>query len=113
LRRDPDLKWRQSEPLLPGFSRKQTAILSAAAALVKPSGRLLYATCSLLPEENENIVREFLDRRAEFTLIRPATVLEAVRIALPRAGSDDEFLRLRPDVHGTDGFFAALMERHR
>ena len=111
LRRNPDLKWRQDEAALGELVRKQAAILSAAAGLVKPGGRLLYATCSILPEENEAIVQGFLAGSSEFALVPTRPALEASGITLPAAEPDDAFLRLRPDVHGTDAFFAALMER--
>lgn len=111
LRRNPDLKWRQSEAALGELASKQAAILHAAAGLVKPGGRLLYVTCSILEEENGAIVADFLAHHPEFTLVPAGPALEASRIALPPGAPDDAFLRLRPDVHGTDAFFGALMER--
>ena len=111
LRRHPDLKWRQTASALGELTRKQAAILSAAAALARPGGRVLYATCSVLPEENEAIVQGFLERHSEYTLIPARSALEAGRITLPSDDAEDGFLRLRPDVHGTDAFFGALMER--
>jgi 16S rRNA (cytosine967-C5)-methyltransferase len=109
LRRNPDLKWRQHESDVAELVAKQRAILAAAAALVKPGGRLVYATCSLLAEENEAIVEAFLDAQPAF-LRRPAgELLQEARIALP--GQEDDYLRLRPDLHDTDGFFAAAMVR--
>jgi len=113
LRRNPDLKWRQSEAALGELASKQAAILHAAAGLVKPGGRLLYVTCSILQEENGAIVADFLANHPEFTLVPAGAALEASRIALPPGAPDDAFLRLRPDVHGTDAFFGALMERAR
>jgi len=113
LRRNPDLKWRQSEAALGELASKQAAILHAAAGLVKPGGRLLYVTCSILEEENGAIVADFLANHPEFTLVPAGPALEASRIALPPGTPDDAFLRLRPDVHGTDAFFGALMERAR
>jgi 16S rRNA (cytosine967-C5)-methyltransferase len=113
LRRNPDLKWRQSEAALGELASKQAAILHAAAGLVTPGGRLLYVTCSILQEENGAIVADFLANHPEFTLVPAGPALEASRIALPPGTPDDAFLRLRPDVHGTDAFFGALMERAR
>ncbi|MCG6873888.1 MAG: RsmB/NOP family class I SAM-dependent RNA methyltransferase [Betaproteobacteria bacterium] len=112
LRRNPDLKWRQTVRDVEELTRKQASILAAAAKLVRPGGRLVYATCSILPEENDAIVREFLTARPEFRL-QPARIeLAASRIELPQSGDlDDPLLRLYPHVHGTDGFFAALLER--
>ena len=107
LRRNPDLKWRQNETALAGYRAKQDAILAAAARLVKPGGLLLYATCSLLDEENAEVVDAFLAAHAQFEL-RPANAaLAQQRIAL----DSGEYLRLAPHVHGTDGFFAALLSR--
>jgi 16S rRNA (cytosine967-C5)-methyltransferase len=111
LRRNPDLKWRQSEAAVAELAAKQRAILDGAATLVRAGGRLLYATCSLLAEENERVVREFLDRNPAFRVVPARAALAAGRIELPPGEPDDDYLRLRPDVHGTDGFFGALMER--
>jgi len=111
LRRNPDLKWRQTAQSVSELAAKQTAILAAAAGLVKHGGRLLYATCSILSEENERVVQAFLAAHPEFALVAPAAALAAARIELPGHESGEEFLRLRPDVHETDAFFGALMER--
>jgi 16S rRNA (cytosine967-C5)-methyltransferase len=111
LRRNPDLKWRQREAGLGELTDKQAAILAAAAALVKPGGRLLYATCSILAEENEAVARAFLAANPTFELVTAGAALAAARIELPPVGPADGFFRLRPDAHGTDAFFGALMER--
>jgi 16S rRNA (cytosine967-C5)-methyltransferase len=111
LRRNPDLKWRQSEAAVAELAAKQRAILDGAATLVRAGGRLLYATCSLLTEENEHVVRDFLGRSPAFRAVPARAALGAGRIELPPGEPDDDYLRLRPDVHGTDGFFGALMER--
>jgi 16S rRNA (cytosine967-C5)-methyltransferase len=108
LRRNPDLKSRQTEAGLAELNAKQRSILAAAAALVKPGGRLVYGTCSLLTEENEDIVDEFLAAHADFKLVPAGEVLKRQGIVL--AGSGD-YLRLLPHIHDTDGFFAAVMER--
>jgi 16S rRNA (cytosine967-C5)-methyltransferase len=107
LRRNPDLKWRQSPQSIEELKVKQAAILRAAADLVKPGGRLVYSTCSLLPEENEDIVAEFLAGRGDYGKVHCGEVLRQQGIPLD-AG---EFLRLLPHLHGTDGFFAAAMTR--
>ncbi len=107
LRRNPDLKWRHGPEAVEQLRRKQSDILDAAARLVKPGGRLVYATCSILREENEDIADAFLARHAEFTALSCAELLQAQRISL-EAG---ERLRLWPHVHATDGFFAAAFER--
>ena len=109
LRRNPDLKMRQTVEGLAELNVKQRAILAAAAALVKPGGRLVYGTCSLLVEENEDIVKEFLAANPDFKLISTQEILERQGITLKNAG---EYLHLYPHVHDTDGFFAAVMQRN-
>jgi 16S rRNA (cytosine967-C5)-methyltransferase len=107
LRRNPDLKWRQSPQALEALVRKQASILAAAARLVKPGGRLVYATCSVLPEENEAIVMGFLHAAPQFALRNAGDVLRAQGIALDTG----EWYRVSPHRHAMDGFFAAVMER--
>jgi 16S rRNA (cytosine967-C5)-methyltransferase len=107
LRRNPDLKWRQSPQSVTELKLKQAAILRAAANLVKPGGRVVYATCSLLAEENEEIVEAFLAERGDFRKLRCQDLLMQQGIALQTG----EYLRLLPHVHGTDGFFAAALQR--
>jgi 16S rRNA (cytosine967-C5)-methyltransferase len=107
LRRNPDLKWRQPESAIPELAAKQARLLAAAATLAKPGGRLVYATCSVLPEENEAIVEGFLGAHADFRLAE-------AKAELGRAGVEIEtgaMLHLYPHRHGCDGFFAAVMER--
>jgi 16S rRNA (cytosine967-C5)-methyltransferase len=107
LRRNPDLKWRQTPEDLAELVAKQRAILESAARLVKPGGRLVYATCSLLDEENRQIVEPFLERHPEFELRPAGEALAREHIPLQA----DRYLELWPHRHGTDGFFAALLER--
>jgi 16S rRNA (cytosine967-C5)-methyltransferase len=107
LRRNPDLKWRQSPAALAELTVKQGAILHAAAGLVKSGGRLVYATCSLLAEENQEIVAAFLAQHPAFEAIPAAVALAEQRIDLPM----ETYLQLKPHVHGTDGFFAAVLQR--
>jgi len=109
LRRNPDLKARQDETALAELNVKQRAILAAAASLVKPGGRLVYGTCSLLAEENEDIVAEFLAAHADFQLVPVSNILARQGVEMP--GSAQPYLHLYPHVHGTDGFFAAVLER--
>jgi 16S rRNA (cytosine967-C5)-methyltransferase len=106
LRRNPDIKWRTLD--LPALTARQRAILDAAARLLKPGGRLVYATCSLLREENEDIVADFLGRNEEFRLLPVNEVLMRLKVPLQL---DGEFLRLYPHRHNTDAFFSAVMER--
>jgi len=108
LRRNPDLKWRQTPKSIAEMNVRQAAILAAAARLPKPGGRLVYATCSLLPEENEGIVDAFLAAHPQFVRRSAAAVLADQHIGLDLPGPD---FRLLPHVHGTDGFFAAVLER--
>ncbi len=109
LRRNPDLKWRQPESALAELTAKQAAILAAAATLVKPGGRLVYATCSVLPEENEAIVAQFLGDHPTFVPGDAAADLARANIALDTG----PMLKLLPHRHGCDGFFAAVLERSR
>ena len=108
LRRNPDLKWRQSPRSVEELKAKQAAILRAAAGLVKPGGRLVYATCSLLAEENEDIVDGFVREHPQFRVLHCGELLQEQRIALDTG----QFLKLYPHVHGTDGFFAAALEKN-
>ncbi len=107
LRRNPDLKFRQSPGSIEELTHKQAAILASASRLLKKGGRLVYATCSILPEENQRIVEAFLAEHPDFTLKPVGEVLQQQKIALEMG----DYLELRPQLHGTDGFFAAVMER--
>jgi len=107
LRRNPDLKWRQSPQTLEELKLKQAAILSSASRLLKPGGRLVYATCSLLAEENQDIVNAFLDQHPDFNLLNCSEILKQQHIDLDTG----PYLQLWPHRHGTDGFFAAVMMR--
>jgi 16S rRNA (cytosine967-C5)-methyltransferase len=107
LRRNPDLKWRQSPQALAELTRKQASILAAAAGLVKPGGRLVYATCSILREENEAIVEAFLAAHPQFALDDASGILRAQGIALDTG----VYFRVCPHTHRMDGFFAAVLAR--
>jgi 16S rRNA (cytosine967-C5)-methyltransferase len=108
LRRNPDLKWRQTPESIAELTQKQAAILAAAARLVRPGGRLLYATCSLLAAENDHIVDAFLALHPEFTLVPAHT--ELARLDAPDF-KGAERLQLLPHRHDTDAFYAVLMAR--
>lgn len=107
LRRNPDMKWRQSLESIAELNVKQSAILAGASRLVKLGGRLIYATCSLLTEENEQIVEGFLSTHPDFVLIPAQVVLAEQKIPLEM----DRYLKLMPHLHHTDGFFVAVLER--
>jgi 16S rRNA (cytosine967-C5)-methyltransferase len=109
-RRNPDARFRTTEADLRDLVSKQAVILSEAARVVRPGGRLVYATCSILREENEEQVARFLDTHPDFAALPLGTVWAEARPGLspPCAG---EHLALSPAAHGTDGFFAAAIGR--
>ncbi|HXF16199.1 MAG TPA: RsmB/NOP family class I SAM-dependent RNA methyltransferase, partial [Burkholderiales bacterium] len=107
LRRNPDLKWRQSPQSIDELAVKQEKILSASASLLKPGGRLVYATCSVLGQENQAVVEQFLADHSSFEKISAKHELAENHIAL----DSDEYLKLCPHLHDTDAFFAAIMQR--
>jgi 16S rRNA (cytosine967-C5)-methyltransferase len=107
LRRNPDLKWRQTPQDIAELTAKQQSILGRAARLVKNGGKLVYATCSLLKEENEQIVEAFLSNNPDFRLANASDILAQQQIALDTG----DYLKLLPHIHHTDGFFAAVLER--
>jgi 16S rRNA (cytosine967-C5)-methyltransferase len=107
LRRNPDVKWRQQPEDIAELTEKQASILDGASRLVKFGGRLVYATCSLLDEENDRIVEQFLASHADFELVPMNKVLAEQRIPLEMG----DYLKMLPHKHGTDGFFAAVFER--
>ncbi len=112
LRRHPELKWRLSPKALAEMQVRQTAILAGAARLLKPGGRLVYATCSLLEAENEQIADAFsAAHKADFEPLPALGALEAARVEAPAALVQGPYLRLWPHRHQTDGFFAALWQR--
>jgi len=107
LRRNPDLKWRQTADSVEELTKKQRDILAGASRLVKSGGRLVYATCSILPEENERVIETFLAAHPDFRRLS-ATALLAEQGILIDCGEE---MHLLPHVHGTDGFYAVVMER--
>ena len=111
LRRNPDLKWRQSPAAVLELQAKQTAILASAARLLKPGGRLVYATCSLLQEENETVVEAFNASQTDFDTLPAAQALTQAHVERADELVQGDFLRLWPQRHGTDGFFAAVWQR--
>lgn len=116
LRRNPDLKWRQTPQSVEQLAVRQAGLLRAALRLLRPGGRLVYATCSLLTQENEEVARAFeAEQRAGLEPVSVAGALgkAGVRLEAAEAESAGEphFLRLWPHRHGTDGFFAAVWQR--
>lgn len=108
-RRNPDAKWQLTEETVQELVVRQQAILTSAARLVKPGGRLIYATCSILSEENEDQVERFLASHPDYKVLPvPGLWGELVGTACPVTGP---YLRLSPYGHGTDGFFAAVLEK--
>ncbi|MDR1529050.1 MAG: RsmB/NOP family class I SAM-dependent RNA methyltransferase [Burkholderiales bacterium] len=108
LQRNPDLKWCYNEEGLRELNEKQLSILSSAARLVKPQGRLVYATCSVLRAENEIIAERFLETHRDFCLCSADTLLADAKVPLDTGA----YLKIFPDTHETDGFFAATFVRN-
>jgi 16S rRNA (cytosine967-C5)-methyltransferase len=108
VRRDPDIKWRRHEDELAGLAERQLVLLRRAAAVVRPGGRLVYATCSSEPEENEMVVNRFLDGQTEFHLL---DLRRAGRTDLVSVLDGRGMLRTTPFSHGLEGFFAAALQR--
>jgi 16S rRNA (cytosine967-C5)-methyltransferase len=111
LRRNPDLKWRQSPKALEELGVKQAAILASAARLLKPGGRLVYATCSLLTRENEAIAEAFQAANPDFVPQNAAELLTQAHVERSDELVRGLYLRLWPQRHATDGFFAAVWQR--
>ena len=116
LRRNPDIKWRRID--LENLAQTQRTVLTAASGLVKPGGRLVYATCSLLREENEDVVIDFLAGHPEFEVLPAREILARRQINLPdscetHSHLDEMALRLLPHRQGTDGFFAVALVRRK
>jgi len=111
LRRQPDLMWRQRPADVAQQAELQGRILAAAARLLKPGGRLVYATCSLLRAENEAIAEAFSQAEREFELLPAAPILARAGVEAADSLCHGPYLRLWPHRHGCDGFFAAVWER--
>ncbi|MCK8787222.1 RsmB/NOP family class I SAM-dependent RNA methyltransferase [Roseomonas sp. NAR14] len=112
-RRNPDARLRTGPGDLAELSGKQGKILDSAADLVRPGGRLVYATCSILPEEDEGQMDAFLGRRPDYAPVPLAALWPALcpGVPSPETDSSGPYLVTSPGRHGTDGFFAAVLER--
>jgi 16S rRNA (cytosine967-C5)-methyltransferase len=107
LRRNPDARWRVSKDSVQELARLQLSILGQAAAVLRPGGSLVYSTCTLLPEENEGVVKAFIDKNPRFRVAQPASL----PLSLGPVLSEDGCLRCFPHIHDTDGFYAVRIER--
>jgi len=108
VRRDPDIKWRRQERDLAMLAHDQLALLSRASEAVRPGGRLVYATCSSEPEENEQIAAAFLDAHRDFA---PADLRTEGRPMLKPFIDDRGMFRTSPATHGLEAFFAVVLIR--
>jgi len=112
LRRNPEARWRLTAADVAGFPPRQVALLVAYAPLVAVGGRLIYATCSILADENERVIERFLAERDDFVRVPVKEIWGKARVEALGQG-DDGFLRLDPSRHDADGFFAAILRRVR
>ncbi len=110
LRRDPDIRWRRQESDLAPLAESQRRMLHHAATVVEPGGRLVYATCSSEPEENEEIAQHFLQTHSDFQAVDARRAHPAL---VPELIDTRGHLRTEPDVHGLELFFGAVFERIR
>jgi 16S rRNA (cytosine967-C5)-methyltransferase len=109
-RRDPDAKWRLTPENLDELLLTQRRILANASQLVKPGGRLIYATCSCLPEENEDQIKWFIEQMDDYKILNSHSIwLENIGNITPPG--DQPYIRLSPYTTQTDGFFCAVLER--
>jgi 16S rRNA (cytosine967-C5)-methyltransferase len=107
-RRNPDLRWKWYGPSLDEICAIQKEILDRVAEKVKPGGRLVYATCSLLAQENEDQITAFLERHPDYAVLPLAQAWEGDKSSVPCSGP---YLRMNPKDHTTDGFFAAILTK--
>jgi 16S rRNA (cytosine967-C5)-methyltransferase len=108
LRRNPEARWRLSAKTVDTYPSDQLSLLVTYAPLVAMGGRLIYATCSVLREENDDVIERFLRERPGFVVMPLKEIWGKERAA--KLG-DETFLRLLPHIHDTDGFFAAVLRR--
>lgn len=105
LRRNPEIKWHTAAADLTGFTRTQNTVLQNASLGVRKGGRLIYCTCSIMPQENENVISNFLKLNSHFSLCPPPESIS------PKLIDSHGYFRTFPHLHNTDGFFAAILKR--
>ncbi len=105
------MKWRFDERELARVNGVQSDVLRAASRLIKRGGRLVYATCSLLEVENQRVIERFIAERPEFRIVPATDVLAAQEIVVDQAERFAPYFVMLPHLHGSDGFFAAVLER--
>jgi 16S rRNA (cytosine967-C5)-methyltransferase len=110
LRRNPEARWRLTPQAVRAFPARQLALLVTYAPLVAVGGRLVYATCTVAEEENDRVLERFLAERDDFVRVPVKEIWGRERAA---AAGDGLTLRLTPQQHDTDGFFAAVLRRVR
>lgn len=113
LRRDPDIRWRRTEDDLPRFADAQLALLTQTAPLVEPGGRIVYATCSSEPDENDDVVDAFLEAQPSFAPVHPASIHGSVPPGLAAVLDEQGRLRTSPTEHGLEAFFGVVLRRVR
>lgn len=110
IRRNPGMKWSVTPAMIEELQTKQSKILSNYSKCVKVNGTIVYATCSLMKEENEVVVESFLAAHRDFELLDPKEILSRFHL---ESLANNRYFQLLPHQHGTDGFFAAVMKRIR
>jgi len=110
IRRNPGMKWTVTEETVREISEKQRRILANSARYVKQGGLLVYATCTLFREENEDVVNGFLDAHPGYELEDPTVRVERVQL---HGSTSGRFVKLLPHIHGTDGFFCAFLRQRQ
>jgi 16S rRNA (cytosine967-C5)-methyltransferase len=111
LRRNPEIRYRLKPEDILALAERQKTMLSNAATVVRSGGFLVYSTCSVEPEENEQVVEDFLSQNLNFTSTDPPVFVSSFRLHPSSLLSNPSALRFWPHRHGSDGFFMAILER--